>query len=539
MTVGAYDNELLGGSILDENASLSEEVSSLQEALTNINVQLAMEDRNWARVFGGNQNDEGFTLSELNEQSAIIKEFIDESPLIGRAADLRQSYIWGKGVTIEGSHREPNVKGRPPLLVQVVNNLQNQECIFSEAAKPIIERASATDGNLFFLGHQSTKELHLLPLSKVTDAYVNPRYQDEAWAYLVTESSQDRNGKVKTENVWYFTDRAPAKEVAAGIPGPKPGERTDRDHRIIDIHFNRQAGRLLGVPDLYSAVGWNRTYIRAVKGGVSMTEAMATIMGQVKNNTKAGADNAAARLAQSGAGRAKIAMTGQGNEITSLATAGRAYSFGELRPIAALIAAAARVSVVHLLSDPGAAGSSYGSASNLDAPLKASMRSRQAEWAHGIKRILKWATGEDVPVSFPPIDDPDPYREMQTVGLGWGFGGLYADEMRAKVVRLLDIETDKANAPAGIMLPNNEKSLARRDIDTDGEGGTSSSTGAGGDLVQGQGHSTEFGGAGGDVGDHRNDIISETMKAIQIDKLEGMVQRMERAAAIFSASQGD
>lgn len=537
MVSSAYDSELLAGTVLNENAALEDRVSALQEALTNIDAQLAIEDRNWARIFGGAQDDEGFKLDALLEQSEIIKNYITESPLIGRAADLRQSYIWGKGVTIEGSERKRDQNGRPGKIVAFVNNLQNQECLFSEAAKPIVERASATDGNLFFLGHQATKELHLLPLSKVTDVIVNPRFQDEAWAYMVTETSRDRSGTVKSENVWYFTDRAPQAEVDSGLAGLKAGEKLDKDYRIIDIHFNRQVGRLLGDPDLYSAVGWNRTYIRAMKGGVSMTDAMATFAYRASVSTKAGADNAAAKLSQGASGRAKLAITGQANELTALATTGRAYSFGELRPIAALIASAARVSVVHLLSDPGAAGSSYGSASNLDAPLKASMRSRQSEWAHALKRILKWGTGEDVPVSFPPIDDPDPYREMQTLGLAWGFGTTYPKEVRNKVLHLLDIEaTGGENPPAGVLIPNNAKSLARKDIDTDGSGGGSGSSGA---LVQGQGQSTEFGGAGGAVGDQRNDIISETMKAMQIDRLEEIAQRMERAAAIIGANQAD
>src|SRR5690606_13670293 len=88
-------------------------------------------------------------------------------------------------------------------------------------------------------------------------------------------------------------------------------------------------------------------------------------------------------------------------------------------------------------------------------------------------------------VSFPSLEEPDFFREVQSIIAGWSTGLLHENEVRSRLIALLAIETEEKSAPEGVMLPNNEKSWARNDVDpkeapgSDQGAGPGPSTGAG------------------------------------------------------------
>src|SRR5690606_32618220 len=99
-----------------------------------------------------------------------------------------------------------------------------------------------------------------------------------------------------------------------------------------------------------------------------------------------------------------------------------------------------------------------------DLPTKRAMVSRQNLWASYIERILKWATGKDVDVTFPPLDD-DPYRAVQALALIWNTGLVHEDEMRDPILEMGGITAKHEKAPENVLLPNNSDSWERADID--------------------------------------------------------------------------
>jgi hypothetical protein len=150
----------------------------------------------------------------------------------------------------------------------------------------------------------------------------------------------------------------------------------DKNVTLFDQKFNGQVGWPLGVPDLIAAVAWAKMYSDAMKRGKSMTDAMAQLAFKAVSGLRGGAGQTAAKIAGStGAGNTASMVTG--NDLVPLSTAGKGYDFTTLRPIAAMVAAAAQVSTIDLLADPSAAGSSYGSAATLDPPKKRAMVMRQ------------------------------------------------------------------------------------------------------------------------------------------------------------------
>jgi hypothetical protein len=524
---------------LTEVETLRGEVESLREHYNAAMAHLAQEDYNWTRIFGGNLTDVGKTLDEVKDASAVIREYMIDAPLIGRAADLRQSYIWGKGVVIEGVDTRPTGAGSPPALYRFYHDQQNQDVFFGDDAKPVAENALASDGAFLLLGDVTTKKLERFPLSDVADVLVDPNYPEKVWAYL--RQWMDYSTPIaKQKQSWYYTDRAPRDQRRKSLRYGAERVSVDASREIIDLRVNLQVGWPLGIPDLFSSVGWNRTYIRAIKNGVSVTDAMAMIAFKATAGSQKGADNMALRLSQGGQGKAKVAITGVAQGLDSLPSTGHAYAFDEIRPLAALIATGAKVSIVHLLSDPGASGSSYGSAQTLDKPTLKAMMSRQKQWSSFIQRLMRWATNSttNVKVTFPPIDDAEPIREMQVQATAWGTGLVHADEIRPRVLAIAGMESKNDKAPEGVLLPNNSFSEERTDIDPNGAAysGPDANRGNpanGGSFVATQGSNDQFGANAGQVGDMRRDVLANSLRALQetdfLDKFEALVARMEHA----------
>lgn len=454
---------------LDETAF--EQVAALREELRDVEAMFAVEDRGWMPIdsisaagYGG------LSLDQLKEKSAFIRERVVGVPIIKRAVGLRTSYVFSKGVNIPGLPEigDERSRGRRSKLEKFCENPINRRNFFEPTAYEKMESAAATDGVFLLLGDNTKREVRPVPLSEITGFYSNPDFVDEIWAYRREWTHVGASGKAETKKSWIFTDTCPVpvQERPKSIGEGQDKIGVDSGKTILDIHFNTQTGWPLGVPDAIAAVVWARIYTELMQSGKTMTDALAKIAYKATTGSKAGAANIGAQLRQPGSG--KTAAIGTDQDLLPMSSAGRTYDFNGIRPVAALVATAMEVSVVHLLSDPGAAGSSYGSAANLDLPTKRAMVSRQNLWAGYFERVLRWGADHDVTVTFPGLDDPDPYRDTQRAALVVNSGLLHPDESRAAYAKVADIELTHDTVPEGYLQPNNEESLARRDIDTDG-----------------------------------------------------------------------
>lgn len=308
-------------------------------------------------------------------------------------------------------------------------------------------------------------------------------------------------------------------------PGGKD-VKVNKDKVLFDQTFNSQVGWPLGVPDALAAIVWARIYSELMNHGKVMTESLAKFAFKVVQNSKKGADQVGVKTQRGGSGQ--TAVVGSGNDLQAVSSAGKSYDFNGIRAVAAQVATALEVSIVHLLSDPGAAGSSYGSASNLDLPTKRAMVSRQNIWLSYLKRVFKWATDEDLNITFPPLDD-DPYRALQGLALIWNTGLVAADEMRGPILDAGGITPIHNSAPEGVLLPNNKDSWERADIDPkDGPATTAASPDQG--VANGSG-----GASSTDRNDLRTDNLGEMLNSFVnealLERLESVADRLERLKA--------
>lgn len=426
----------------------------LEEGMSRVSRMFAYEDREWTSLTSIATGDTpGLDLEQLKEISGKIRENMAGSPLVKRAIELRKSYVFSKGVNwprVEGGG-----KGPKSTYFKFFTSEVNQDTLLSSEAYETLERTAAADGLVVLVGNDATKELRPLVLNEITATYHNPDHQDEIWAYLRSWSVKKDNYTSEEKNVWYVTSRAP-KEVKSQA---KIGNyEVASGHTAFDQRFNHQSGFAFGIPDACSAVIWSRIYTELLNNGKIVTDALARFAFQLTG--KAGKSKATVRAAVSDRGQAGgMAVMPEGTALQALSSAGKAYDFDGIRPVAAMIASGMEVSLVHLLSDPGAAGSSYGSAANLDLPTTNSIRMRQQLWVSYFTRILRWVGLTDFEVTFPSLEDADPYREMQLLILLWSAGLLHADEARARGLDISQIKPLHDDVPEGVVPPNSKEAM--------------------------------------------------------------------------------
>lgn len=484
----------------------------LAEALDQVRAMLTIEDEGWKKLLGGQGLSDdltGFNLEDLKKFAKEIRSFMVGVPLIENAANLRSNYVWSKGVTIPGSEK-PEKQGRPSKVFKFVSDPVNVEHLFSAEAYDRMEHAAASDGMFFLAGDDSKKTVRAVPVWEFTDVYVNPDFPAEVWAYRRQWESYLGTTPKKMDR-WYFTDTyTDPRPDSISIDGTPVA--VDKRITLFAQKFNSQAGWALGVPDLIAAVAWAKMYSDAMKRGKQMTDAMAQIAYKAVSSTAAGANQTAVKIAGSTGAGNSAAMT-TGNDLVPLATAGKGYDFTSLRPIAAMVAAAAQVSTIDLLADPSAAGSSYGSAATLDPPKKRAVIVRQELWKGFLKRVLKWGTGSDVDLFFPELEDPDLYRDMQRLVLAQQTGLVFDDELRPKILSNLDV----ANTHGTKMPPKPALDPV-----------TGKPTTQAASPDQGKSNGT----GGNSRNDQRTDTISNSLLTFDLDRLQELVERMERARSV-------
>lgn len=453
----------------------TQQIAALEGALTEIRdryetVEFDLQERmsELDRVMGGSDNwipilsygDIGPSIEQLVMRSNQIRVAATLNPHVKRGAKLRSSYVWSDPIDYSGipGMGEPAGRGAPNVGARVDDPI-NQRYVFSALAHEEREMSLYTDGGFLLIGDESTKTLRPMPISQISGMYTNDEDPSEVWAY---RRLWYVNGGVTPRVEWIFTDLFKNKAVDE-ISYNGVLEPVNRRKTLIDGWVNTQPGWALGFPDAGCIVEWARIYSEFIKSGKIMTDAMARIWATAKAQSSTGASQVAAKLGNS-TGYGKVAV---GNELAPLATAGKAYDFDAGRALISIVATGIEVSVIHLTSDPGASGSSYGSAATLDLPTRLAVEARRRWHEMYEERVLRWLGARNPSAKFAPIaDGAELYRKTQAIVLKWNTG-LFTPEQIKNELQLLIGNPMPSEIPDGVLVPNNEYSLGRADIDMD------------------------------------------------------------------------
>lgn len=495
-----------------ETQFLREELAQVQQQLQH----LRLEDKGWSALFGDSgKASQGMSLEQLKQWSEILREMVAGSPLPKQANALRYSYTFSAPFIIPGlegsveSKARRGPKPKNPGLKDFYNNPVNQRYVFGKEAQELISTACSTDSMYLALGDNNTKEIRPVPIHEIEGILVDPDFPGEVWAYLREWNPDPGTPENQPKRRWYYTDRytgtkaetIDASATSSSVVGATDAVDVDRDKTMIDFVVNQQVGWPFGVADLSPGHTWNKMYVTMMNHGQEVSSALAHFALVVKSQSKTGAERMGVTVRNSGGGPAgNTALIGQGNEMSMLTGSKSAYDFSSLNPVAGMYALSVGVSLVDLLSNPSASGSSYGAAKALDPATRRGIEARRSQVAAFLERIVKWGTGEYVQITPASIEEVEPYRRAQILTLAWNSGLVHAEEVRPEFLYLANITPKKDTAPDGVLIPNHEDSLARSDIDTDGTGVPPTA------ASPGQGQGTGDGGAGSTAAnDQRSD----------------------------------
>lgn len=418
----------------NETASLAEQVNDLAMRLDTIG---------WDPMTGWGNEGEGLSLEALKHTSEVLTDMVASASLMKRAVQLRHGYVFGRGVTF---------KNAKPRHERIMESPFNKKALFSIPAYEELMSWRMTDGNVFVLRENGTGETYRIPLAEITGYVTDPMSAERVW-YLQRTYTKVENGKSDRVVEWYPTSDYQgkiAKEITAS-DGKK--QTVNQRYKMVFMAFNRQPGFTFGVPDGYAAITWAMAYSEYLKNNSKLVKAYAQIAYKASTKSAAGSANIQAQISNPGV--AGTATMGQNTDLVPMPRAGSDVNFENGRPLASMVAAALGVSVVALTADPGAAGSSYGSAQTLDAPTILVMVAIQEGWKAFYDEFFRpfqpKEKSDRVSMEFPSIENDPVYRQIQSLVAVYSLGALFQKEFREAVLDVLDI----ADPMDGLPEPDN------------------------------------------------------------------------------------
>lgn len=428
-------------------------INNLVESVADL--RIALEDRNWTNLTTLEHDTNGIDLDLIKTRSDELRAHVAAGALVKRITELRGTYIYGDGVMFDKVGKAKTA----------MDDLKNQDVLFSSNAMLEVNRSHCTDGNLFFLVNPGTKKLMRIPIGEITAWWANPDDNEDVW-YVRRQWTRQNPVTLLDETIhrWYRCDTAPPSSKRKRLPGPggTPQVVVDQEWAAVVHQVNRQVGWTWGIPDLLPSLQWAERYAAYLKSQTKYAEALSAIAVQYKAKTTKAAQQAQSVVRK--AGTAGSAVTGDTDIIAQRGASD--VNFDNGRALAAQAATGGEVSVIAALSDSGAAAGSFGAASTLDAPQFKMVSARRNSMTAFYKRIFKLLGAPNVEVTWPQLED-DALHRQATMVLGlWGSGLFKPEVMQKRLAEIADIAAP-GNVPEGILLPNNEKSLPRKDIDGD------------------------------------------------------------------------
>lgn len=415
----------------------------LEEALTPKILQL--EDIGWDPIWGKrSDSDRGLELSDLHTVVPHLRDMAAVNPLHKRGAQLRHSYVFGRGVEIT------NLK---PKTQAAVDDLYNQAALFSVEAHETINLAKFCTGNLFTVRDESTNILTVVPIEEIKGEVTDPDDNSKVRYFLRVWNSVDANDKPLTKRRWYPVARFKKSQIGRGRRGKINktigfgGDRIPVDQGSVIYHVasQRQDGWTYGIPESLAAAVWTISYSEYLKDNAKLVKALQMIAWSITSSTKAGSNSAAVAVRTPGVGG--TASMASGNSLSSVGVPSAQVDFNKGQPLAAYVATSFGVPVIALLSSPGATGGSYGAATTLDTPTIKGMKALQDSWVLFFKEILADMGSPEADVSFPNIMQDETYREAQTLAQGYATGALWQDEYREAFIALTDVRKTHDGPP--------------------------------------------------------------------------------------------
>ena len=429
-----------------------------QEAYSQaVQQMLRAEDIGWEAL--SHHGDFTVNLRDAQMVSEKLGEWTKTNPLLKQGLQARNAYLFNAPYEI-------GVDDAKSALSSTKRNLflreDNQNAVFSLSALEAIEYERYTAGTAFVLFDKDTKKFQRIPFDEISDIIYDPLNRDVIRYVQRTVTYSDINPGdgmpiPRKYEAWY-----PCTDYDGDIVGRIGGVKVETNKRIIVSRANRRTGDVLGTPDAFAAAPWALAYSAYLRDGTKVLAALAEWVWKITPKKKTAAEKAAAKVrTERGAGGSLFTDM----DVQALPRAD-AVDLTTGRPLAAQAASALGISVVVLLADPGQSGA-YGVAQTLADPNRRVMQARRELNTEFLKECLRLLGIDNPAVTWAKMAPGTDREEVQLLSQLWGTGLFHEDEIRPVMAKVGQITLNHEAPPEGFLVPNNEHSVARSDIDAD------------------------------------------------------------------------
>lgn len=350
----------------------------MRESMNDLVLRLHREDAGWNPLGGSTQSFDEFGTEQRRNNSKICRMFAVNDPLAKQGLGIRAAYIWGTGLGITAT--DPAVN---EVVQGFLDDPMNRATFTGHTARLKAESALGTDGNVFLSCFTDPRtgvvQVRQLPVGEMTGIITNPDDAADVWFY-------ERSWLVDSQqrNTFY-----PALSYRPAVrPRIIDGVPVEWSAPVYHVHDNAPAGWQYGVPDLYPAVDWLRSYKGFLTDWAKLTKAISTIAYKITGKNKSDVMAARAGMQQamaSGQPGGALAMTGA--DISTVPTTGAKIESTSGDPLARMVAAALGIPITQLLGDPGSTGA-RAVAETLTKPMVLRFQNRRELWAEAYRAIL-------------------------------------------------------------------------------------------------------------------------------------------------------
>lgn len=427
--------------------TLSQEFSEiLEESRRDWELRaLQLEDIGWKRLTGEIDGEEGFTLDSIKSVSKDLYDMVATSPLITRGVQLRHGYTFGKGFeTVFGAK----------VLNSVFSDSYNYQALLSPEAteRLLIEDAAAGNAFHILIGTGKASQIVSIPLTQVTGVITDPNDSQRVQYFQRTWFVGEVEHKVWIPLHRYKSSLPKSKKLPASVKSSSGEEPVKVAKDIVGFMYTgmRPAGWTFGIPTALAAKAWLVMYTESLQNNALLVKMLSQFAWKIVSKTGEGARTAGAAVASPKGVGSTASMT-EGQDIQAVPR-GNDVNFNNVQPLAAMIASTFGVSVIALLSSPGATGGSYGAATTLDEPtlnVMSTLRSKLKAYIEEILNAIVPSAAEESYLSFPSMTTDADYRKVQALTIAYTTGALHQAEYRAAVKEIYPTPIDVEGLPTG------------------------------------------------------------------------------------------
>lgn len=489
----AFSERLRADSLLESHRELS----------------LYLEDLGWTKLEGWEAGDTGISLAALERTVEKTQALLGINPTIKKAVNARVGYIWGRGVKI-------NIGNASAKKRVIDNNPRNQSTFFSEHAYWSLEAALATHGNLWAMRNKRTNDITLVPLEHIggwSEDADDPSRANYWLIDYVRTTTNYNTGQTQEEQVTYWVPAHDAPLSTSRRIGDTP---INRNFEMIHLAVNRQAGWVLGTPDLIASMLWAKNHKELFEAGSTFMKAQGKFAAKVVAKTEAGGRAAAASVRDTprqdpttgevyAYGGTAIATGGLDYQLMGKMTGG--VDFASFDPVGALVAAGLGIPLDVLMAKSPSPDIS------LEQTTVAEMQQRQKLWSWFYTALLGGPRAE-VSVVWPKIRTEPEYRRIQSVEIANKTNVLHRTELRQLTLEGFALDGDPEDLPPMSEQPDVAINRAKGKDDA-AQAAKNSDSGATANIDPvGQGRSTNIGklSDGTDSKDARNNPLDTNVQ---------------------------